>query len=55
MDEDALKIEGLAAQLYVRSHNGGAYVWWHLLRSDVKKRFRSEAEKKIAQYVLTHP
>lgn len=46
---DDLLVEGLAAQLYVQSQKG-MFVWWHLLRSDVKERFRERAKAQIQKF-----
>ena len=47
---DKLLIEGLAAQLYVKSCHGGPYAWWHVLREDIKRAFRKAASAKIAEF-----
>jgi hypothetical protein len=54
MDE-LLVIEGLAAQLYVSSKDGSAYVWWHSLRSDVKAEWREAAKRKLAVFGARNP
>lgn len=52
---ESLRAEGLAAQLHAASHGGGAYVWWHLLREDLREVWRSAARKKIAEFEKRYP
>lgn len=48
-DDEALAIEGLAAQLYAASRPDG-YVWWHLLRDEIKAEFRVKAQQKVSAF-----
>lgn len=48
--EGSLALEGLAAQMYVADHGGSRYVWWHLLREDLKVIWREYARVKIAEF-----
>jgi hypothetical protein len=49
--DDPLNIEGLAAQLYTRSHGGGHVVWGHVLSEE----FRKHARQQIADFVALPP
>ena len=51
-NERILEVEGLAAQLYTRHAYGRseAFVWWHLVRGEVKTKFRKEAAKQISDF-----
>ena len=53
--DEPLNVEGLAGQLYVQSTNGGAFVWWHLLRDSIKDDFRKQARERIADFVSKNP
>ena len=55
--DDPLKIEGLAAQLYSNgaSKNREHFVWWHLLREDIKQEWRKEAVMQIAKFRAATP
>ena len=52
-EDDALKVEGLAAQLC--AENSGTYTWWHVMRDDLKPQWREQARQKIAKLRDTVP
>jgi hypothetical protein len=53
--ETELELEGLAAQLYVQSKLGRAFVWWHLASDEVKRSFRRGARAQIAEFKKRSP
>ena len=51
-NERILEVEGLAAQIYTKHAylHLEAFVWWHLVRGEVKTKFREKAAKQIADF-----
>jgi hypothetical protein len=48
---DDLTIEGLAGQLYTHQASASGYfVWWHILRPEVKERYRNQARQRVAEF-----
>lgn len=54
---EAMIVEGLAAQLYVTEaiREGQAYVWWHVMREDIKAQYRKLAAAKIVEFSARNP
>lgn len=50
---DPLIVEGLAGQLY--ASQGIHFVWWHLLKEDVKVIWRKNAIKRIQDFNRHYP
>lgn len=51
-EPDPLVVEGLAGQLYSVEH--ATVAWWHLMREDIKERYRKQARAKIAKFDREH-
>ena len=47
---DDITVEGLAGQLYAHASSSGFAVLWHLLKRDLKDRYRTQARTQIAEY-----
>ena len=50
VNADALTVEGLAGQLYTHASGSGFFVWWHLLRPEVRRVYRDLARQQIAEF-----
>lgn len=53
--EDALMVEGLAAQLYVQSREGATFPWWHVMRDEIRQEYRRKAREQIAEFRRRNP